>query len=122
LYQSLLLQCLKSWSNEIESAEKAQGIIRKQCSIHGMPTSGSPPMQITVTINLQGGGLGAPVPAVFQSYSALFHCALMSIFVRKSWRNWSNKYKFSSRDQQYRQQYYSGQRLLHSLILIIRDW
>lgn len=33
LYEDLLLQYLKSSSNEIEAAEKAKGIIRKQCKI-----------------------------------------------------------------------------------------
>ncbi len=33
LYQELILQYLKSSSNEIEAAEKAKGIIRKQCKI-----------------------------------------------------------------------------------------
>ncbi len=33
LYQDLLIQYLKSSSNEIEAAEKAKGIIRKQCKI-----------------------------------------------------------------------------------------
>ena len=33
LYEDLLLQYLKSSSNEIEAAEKAKGIIRKQCRI-----------------------------------------------------------------------------------------
>jgi len=33
LFEDLLLQYLKSSSNEIEAAEKAKGIIRKQCKI-----------------------------------------------------------------------------------------
>jgi hypothetical protein len=33
LYEDLLIQYLKSSSNEIEAAEKAKGIIRKQCKI-----------------------------------------------------------------------------------------
>ena len=33
LYEDLLLQYLKSSSSEIEAAEKAKGIIRKQCKI-----------------------------------------------------------------------------------------
>ena len=33
LYEDLLLQYLKSSSNEMEAAEKAKGIIRKQCKI-----------------------------------------------------------------------------------------
>ncbi len=33
LYEDLLLQYLKSSSNEIEAVEKAKGIIRKQCKI-----------------------------------------------------------------------------------------
>ena len=33
LYEDLLLQYLKSSSNEFEAAEKAKGIIRKQCKI-----------------------------------------------------------------------------------------
>ncbi len=37
LYEKLFIQYLKSSSNEMESAEKAKGIIRKQCSIRGIP-------------------------------------------------------------------------------------
>jgi hypothetical protein len=37
LYEELLIQYIKSSRNEAEAAEKARGIIRKQCSIRGMP-------------------------------------------------------------------------------------
>jgi hypothetical protein len=37
LYHELFIQYLKSTSNEMESAQKARRIIRKQCSIRGMP-------------------------------------------------------------------------------------
>ncbi|HET7147752.1 MAG TPA: hypothetical protein VFI73_04565 [Candidatus Nitrosopolaris sp.] len=36
LYEELIIQYLKS-SNEVEAAEKARSIIRKQCKIRGMP-------------------------------------------------------------------------------------
>lgn len=72
-------------------------------------------MQITVTINLQGRDLGAPVPAVFSLTAPYFSCAIMSTFVRKYWRNWSNKYKFSNRDQTIQAAVQQRQRLLHTL-------
>ena len=37
LYEELLLQYLKGSSSENEAAEKARSIIRKQCSIRGIP-------------------------------------------------------------------------------------
>jgi hypothetical protein len=37
LYEDLILQYLKSSSNEIEAVEKAKGIIRKQCRIRNIP-------------------------------------------------------------------------------------
>lgn len=37
LYEHLILQFLKSHYNEIEAAEKARSIIRKQCNLRGMP-------------------------------------------------------------------------------------
>jgi|SRR5919109_521122 hypothetical protein len=37
LYEDLVLQYLKSSSNEIEAVEKAKGIIRKQCRIRDIP-------------------------------------------------------------------------------------
>jgi len=37
LYEELLLQYLKGSSSENEAAEKARNIIRKQCSIRGIP-------------------------------------------------------------------------------------
>jgi hypothetical protein len=37
LYEELMLQYLKSGANEIEADRKAKAIIRKQCSIRGMP-------------------------------------------------------------------------------------
>jgi hypothetical protein len=37
LYEDLILQYLKSSSNEIEAIEKAKGIIRKQCRIRDIP-------------------------------------------------------------------------------------
>ena len=37
LYEELMLQYLKSGASEIEADMKAKGIIRKQCSIRGMP-------------------------------------------------------------------------------------
>jgi hypothetical protein len=37
LYEELLLQYLKASSSENEAAEKARSIIRKQCSIRGIP-------------------------------------------------------------------------------------
>jgi hypothetical protein len=37
LYEELLLQYLKSGVSEIEADKKAKAIIRKQCSIRGMP-------------------------------------------------------------------------------------
>ena len=37
LYEDLLLQFLKSNYTEIEAAEKARSIIRKQCNLRGMP-------------------------------------------------------------------------------------
>jgi hypothetical protein len=36
LYEELLVQYLKSGSNEIEAAERAKRIIRKQCSMRGI--------------------------------------------------------------------------------------
>lgn len=36
LYEELLVQYLKSGRNEIEAAERAKRIIRKQCSIRGI--------------------------------------------------------------------------------------
>jgi hypothetical protein len=37
LYEELMLQYLRSGKNEIEADEKAKGIIKKQCSIRGLP-------------------------------------------------------------------------------------
>lgn len=37
LYEELLLQYLRCSPNENEAAEKARSIIRKQCSIRGIP-------------------------------------------------------------------------------------
>jgi len=37
LYEELMLQYLKSGTDEIEANKKAKAIIRKQCSIRGMP-------------------------------------------------------------------------------------
>ena len=37
LYEDLMLQYIKSSSNEIEAVEKAKGIIRKQCRIRDIP-------------------------------------------------------------------------------------
>ena len=37
LYEDLMLQYLKSGSSEIDADRKAKAIIRKQCSIRGMP-------------------------------------------------------------------------------------
>ena len=37
LYEELLIQYVKSSCNEVEAAEKARAIIRKQCSIRGIP-------------------------------------------------------------------------------------
>lgn len=37
LYEELFIQYLKGSTNEMESAERAKGIIRKQCSIRGIP-------------------------------------------------------------------------------------
>jgi hypothetical protein len=37
LYEDLILQYIKSSSNEIEAVEKAKGIIRKQCRIRDIP-------------------------------------------------------------------------------------
>ena len=37
LYQELMLQYLKSGSDEIDADRKAKAILRKQCSIRGMP-------------------------------------------------------------------------------------
>jgi hypothetical protein len=37
LYEELMLQYLKSGINEIEADKKAKAIIKKQCSIRGMP-------------------------------------------------------------------------------------
>ncbi len=37
LYEELLLQYLKNGIGENEAAKKAKAIIRKQCSIRGMP-------------------------------------------------------------------------------------
>ena len=36
LYEELLVQYLKSGRNEIEAAERAKSIIRKQCSMRGI--------------------------------------------------------------------------------------
>ena len=36
LYEELLVQFLKSGRNEIEAAERAKSIIRKQCSMRGI--------------------------------------------------------------------------------------
>jgi hypothetical protein len=36
LYEELLVQYLKSGRNEIEAAERAKRIIRKQCSMRGI--------------------------------------------------------------------------------------
>ena len=36
LYEELLVQYLKSGHNEIEAAERAKRIIRKQCSMRGI--------------------------------------------------------------------------------------
>lgn len=37
LYEELMLQYLKSGTGEVEADRKAKAIIRKQCSIRGMP-------------------------------------------------------------------------------------
>ncbi|HEY3094833.1 MAG TPA: hypothetical protein VGJ42_03635 [Nitrososphaera sp.] len=37
LYAELMLQYLKSGSSEVEAVRKAKAIIRKQCSIRGVP-------------------------------------------------------------------------------------
>jgi hypothetical protein len=37
LYEELLIQYIKSSYCEVEAAEKARAIIRKQCSIRGIP-------------------------------------------------------------------------------------
>lgn len=37
LYEELLIQYVKSSRNETEAAERARAIIRKQCSIRGIP-------------------------------------------------------------------------------------
>jgi hypothetical protein len=37
LYEELMLQFLKSGASEIDADRKAKAIIRKQCSIRGMP-------------------------------------------------------------------------------------
>jgi hypothetical protein len=37
LYEELMLQYIKSGASEIEADRKAKAIIRKQCSIRGMP-------------------------------------------------------------------------------------
>jgi hypothetical protein len=37
LYEELMLQYLKSGTSEIDADRKAKAIIRKQCSIRGMP-------------------------------------------------------------------------------------
>lgn len=37
LYEELIIQYIKSSRNEAEAAEKARAIIRKQCSIRGIP-------------------------------------------------------------------------------------
>jgi hypothetical protein len=37
LYEELMLQYIKVLHDESEAAEKARGIIRKQCSIRGIP-------------------------------------------------------------------------------------
>jgi hypothetical protein len=37
LYEELMLQYLKSGTNEVDADRKAKAIIRKQCSIRGMP-------------------------------------------------------------------------------------
>jgi len=37
LYEEIMLQYLKSGTGEVEADRKAKAIIRKQCSIRGMP-------------------------------------------------------------------------------------
>ena len=37
LYEDLMLQYLKSGADEIDADRKSKAIIRKQCSIRGMP-------------------------------------------------------------------------------------
>lgn len=37
LYEDLMLQYLKSGASEVDADRKAKAIIRKQCSIRGMP-------------------------------------------------------------------------------------
>lgn len=37
LYEELMLQYLKSGASEMDADKKAKAIIRKQCSIRGMP-------------------------------------------------------------------------------------
>jgi hypothetical protein len=37
LYEELMLQYLKNGSSEVQADRKARAIIRKQCSIRGMP-------------------------------------------------------------------------------------
>ncbi len=37
LYEELMLQYLKSGANDVDADRKAKAIIRKQCSIRGMP-------------------------------------------------------------------------------------
>lgn len=37
LYEELMLQYLKSGASEVEADSKARSIIKKQCSIRGMP-------------------------------------------------------------------------------------
>jgi len=37
LYQELLLQYIKSGTSEVEANLKAKAIVKKQCSIRGMP-------------------------------------------------------------------------------------
>lgn len=37
LYEELMLQYLKSGATEIDADRKAKAVIRKQCSIRGMP-------------------------------------------------------------------------------------
>ena len=37
LYEQLLLQYLRSGTSEIEANQKAKAVIKKQCSIRGMP-------------------------------------------------------------------------------------
>ena len=37
LYEDLMLQYLKGSASEVEADSKAKAIIRKQCSIRGMP-------------------------------------------------------------------------------------